>query len=275
MSLMLNAIRILNKKLIFSAPNNQLIKRSYAVARKRFYRKTGILYNDGKYEITLDQRKLKTPKGNLFVVDSEPLAFAIATEWNMQKEKIWLTSMHLTTLSNTVIDNPNNLTKYEMVEYIVNHLDSDAILFQSHENDDLYKLQVEEWDPVIQWFCDKFQVDLKKSRDMNAPVLDTETKATITRHLLSYNFECVHGYVYAVDTLKSLILTLACVERFLTPEKAASLSRLEEEFQLKKWGRIEWAHDLSQQDQEARLSSTILFIYFNSTSWLTKQKNNR
>ncbi|KAF5273589.1 hypothetical protein FQR65_LT04587 [Abscondita terminalis] len=252
-----------------------LIKRNYATLRKRFYRKTGILYNDGKYEVTLDQRKLKTPKGNLFVLDSEPLALAVATEWNMQKENIIQTSMHLTTLCNTVIDNPDNLTKYDMVQYLVNYLDTDSVLFQSHEDDELYKLQVEEWDPVIQWFCDKFRVNLKKSRDMNAPIINTDTKSTISRHLLSYNFACVHGYVYAVDTLKSLILTLACVERFLTPEKAAVLSRLEEEFQVIKWGRVEWAHDLSQQDQQSRLSSTILFIYFNSTSWLTKRKNGR
>lgn len=42
------------------------------------------------------------------------------------------------------------------------------------------------------------------------------------------------GYIFAVDTLKSVILTLACVERFITPEKAVLLSRLEEEFQVNK-----------------------------------------
>lgn len=247
-------------------------KRFYASPRKRFYRKTGVLYNDGKYEVTLDQRKLKTPKGNLFVVESEPLALAVSAEWDAQKEKIFFTSMHLTTLCNTAIDNPNNLNKYDMVQYIVNHLDTDTILFHSHENEDLGKLQSEEWDPVIQWFCDRFLVDLQKSKDMTGPTITDQTKANVMRHLMSYNFPSIHGYVYGVDTLKSVILMLACVERFLTPEKAAILSRLEEEFQIKKWGRVEWAHDLNHQDLQARLSATILFIYFNSSSWLTKQK---
>lgn len=57
--------------------------------------KTGLLYNDGMYEITLDQKKLKTPKGNVFRVESEPLALAVATEWDSQKEKIIQSSMHL------------------------------------------------------------------------------------------------------------------------------------------------------------------------------------
>lgn len=69
-----------------------------AAAPKRFYRKTGILQSDGKYEITLDQRKLKTPNGNLFVVESEPLALAVAAEWDAQKDKIMQNSMHLVSI---------------------------------------------------------------------------------------------------------------------------------------------------------------------------------
>lgn len=57
-----------------------------------------MLHSNGKFEITLDQRKLKTPRGNLFVVDNEPLALAVATEWDMQKDKIVQSSMHLVNL---------------------------------------------------------------------------------------------------------------------------------------------------------------------------------
>lgn len=63
--------------------------------RKRFYKNTGILNSNGKYEIRLDHRKLKTPNGNLFTVDSEPLALAVATEWDSQKDKLNQSGMHL------------------------------------------------------------------------------------------------------------------------------------------------------------------------------------
>lgn len=72
------------------------------------------------------------------------------------------------------------------------------------------------------------------------------------------------GFMYGVDTLKSVVLTLACTERFITTEKAVLLSRLEEEYQTGHWGRVEWAHDLNQQDLQARLSAMVLFIYFNT-----------
>lgn len=94
----------------------------------------------------------------------------------------------------------------------------------------------------------------------------------VTKHLLSYNDTSMHGFVFAVDTIKSLILTLACVDKRITVEQAVALSRLEEEFQLKFWGRVEWAHDLSQQDTQARLAAAVLFIHFNSSNHLVRTK---
>lgn len=43
---------------------------------KRFYKQTGVLSSDGQYEVVLDNKKLKTPKGTPFVLKSEPLAIA-------------------------------------------------------------------------------------------------------------------------------------------------------------------------------------------------------
>lgn len=79
--------------------------------------------------------------------------------------------------------------------------------------------------------------------------------------------------MYGVDTLKSVVLTLACTERFIAPEKAVLLSRLEEEYQTGHWGRVEWAHDLNQQDLQTRLSAVVLFVYFNSQTQSQKLKN--
>lgn len=79
--------------------------------------------------------------------------------------------------------------------------------------------------------------------------------------------------MYGVDTLKSVVLLLACTEQFITPEKAVLLSRLEEEYQTGYWGRVEWAHDLNQQDLQTRLSAVVLFVYFNSQNQTMKIKN--
>lgn len=66
---------------------------------KRFYKHTGVLSCDGQFEITLDQRKLKTPQGTVFRVKSEPLALAVALEWDSQKDRINQSNMHLVSYS--------------------------------------------------------------------------------------------------------------------------------------------------------------------------------
>lgn len=246
--------------------------RKYPAPPKRFYRKTGVVTSNGNFEITLDQRKLKTPKGAPFFVESEPLAIAIATEWDAQKDIIDRSRMHLTALSSTVIDNPNSLKKTDIVNYLVNYTSTDAILYQSSEEKRLKDLQVAEWNPVIEWFNKRYDVNLEPTDGLEVPTFAPGTVMNVSRYLSSYNEAALHGFMFAVDTLKSVILTCACADQFITAEKAVLLARLEEEYQLGHWGRVEWAHDVSKLDLQARLSAAMLFVYFNSSNAFVKQK---
>lgn len=54
-----------------------------------------MIQSENKWEITLDHRKLKTPNGQVLAVTSEPLARAIAAEWDAQTETIAQPIMHL------------------------------------------------------------------------------------------------------------------------------------------------------------------------------------
>ncbi|XP_011880728.1 PREDICTED: ATP synthase mitochondrial F1 complex assembly factor 2 isoform X2 [Vollenhovia emeryi] len=249
-----------------------LVVRNMATA-KRFYRRTNILSSGNKFEITLDQRKLKTPQGRVFEVNSKPLALAVAAEWDAQKETIDRGSMHLTSLCNTVLDNPHNHTKMNLVNHIVNCLEMDTILFYSSEVDELYQLQIEKWEPMVRWFCEHYNVDIARTQGIEAPTVSIETKAALTRHLLSHNFNSIYGLVYAVDGLKSVILTLATAARVINIPEAVTLSRLEEEYQISHWGNVEWHHEYSKQDLQARLSAAMLFVYLNSHSATSRPKN--
>ncbi|XP_057326463.1 ATP synthase mitochondrial F1 complex assembly factor 2 [Microplitis mediator] len=261
---------------MFCLKYRQLLPKTIIVRKmatvKRFYRKTNILQSGDKYEITLDQRKLKTPKGRVFEVTSKPLALAVALEWDSQEETIHRSNMHLTALCSTFLDNPQHLSSIDIVNYIANYLETDTILFQSDETEELFKLQKDKWDPMIQWFCDKYQVDIEKTTSISAPIIPSNTKETIVRHMASYDAAALHGFMYGVDVLKSVILMLALSERVINVEEAVSLSRLEEEFQISHWGNVEWSHELSKQDLQARLAAAVLFIHLNSSSTTTKPK---
>ena len=125
MSVRGNFIKSIYKKL------NSIIFLKIFLAHKRFYKNVDVISSSGQYEIVLDSKKLKTPNGLVFNLNSEPLALAVAHEWQTQKDLILLSQMHLTGLCNVCIDNPTKTTKYALVDSILNFLDTDTILFFS------------------------------------------------------------------------------------------------------------------------------------------------
>jgi len=156
----------------------------------------------------------------------------------------------------------------------------------------LHDLQINEWDPVIEWFNQRFEINLQKTMSITPPKVSDEDKMKVAKHFQSYSLETLHGneqsksivklahlkylplgFIFAVDTLKSIVLACAVIEQMLTVEKAVALARLEEEYQMKFWGRVEWAHDLSQQELQARLAAAVLFVHFNCSENCVKHKS--
>ncbi|XP_022122209.2 ATP synthase mitochondrial F1 complex assembly factor 2 [Pieris rapae] len=243
--------------------------RNYATA-KRFYKRVDIVQNENKWEVTLDHRRLKTPNGQVFNVNTEGLARAIAAEWDAQHDGISPPSMHLTALCNTAMDNPGKLNKHDIAIHLLEFLTTDTILFFSDEEEELRLLQEQKWGPVLEWFEERFHIKQEVSRDFQPPPITTETRAVLARHFLSYDFPALNAMNFGTEALKSPILMLACVDRFLQPKEAVMLARLEEEYQLQRWGRVPWAHELNQVELTSRVAASLLIIQ-NSTELHTEK----
>ncbi|XP_064478655.1 ATP synthase mitochondrial F1 complex assembly factor 2-like [Ornithodoros turicata] len=241
-------------------------KRFYPAKRKRFYKNVSVTQSEGQFEVCLDQRKLKTPMGKVFTVPSEGLAVAVATEWDAQGTEINQHSMHLTALSNTVLDNPSNRNKEAIAKDLLEFLESDTLCCRMQEPEGLAVLQHQKWDPVIQWYEDRYNVKLNVASEVLADTMPQETYDTILRHLSSYSLWGITGIQYATESLKSLILTQATIDRRVTVQEGVALARLETEFQTSRWGSVEWAHDLDREQVQARVSAAILFVQLTSAS---------
>lgn len=263
--------RILASKHSCHTPNIQT-KRCLQVPR-RFYKNVTIAQSNGLYEINLDSRKLKTPLGKVLQVPIEPLAIAVATEWDAQEKNISFQTMHMTGLCNTALDNPTKKTKESLADYIVGFLESDTICYRQEEPMELAELQRNEWDPVLEWFCKRYDVIVNPTSCIDGLIVPQLSKDVLTRHLLSYNFWSLTGMQYAVEALRSIILTLVTVDRLLSTEKAATLSQLELEFQISRWGNVEWAHDIDRVDLNARVAAAILFTQLNCQYSVLKHKS--
>lgn len=260
---MLRGLDITNRSQPFSA---------VAVERKRFYENVGISYGDAGFEINLDRRKLKTPLGKVFSVPSEALAIAVATEWDSQEDQIKFYTMHLTTLCNTALDNPTQRKKDQLVSAALKFLETDTVCYRVEEPHRLVEFQKNEWDPVIDWVEKRYNVAIGSSTSIMGPNIPKETRDVFARHLASYNPWALLGIEFVVSQLKSLILTMGLVDRSLTVEKAVFLSRLEEEFQIRHWGNVEWAHEYDLQDLSARTAAGVLFVHLCSEGSTVKHK---
>lgn len=242
---------------------------------KKFYKEAHVTQVSGRpgyYEVSLDKKKLKTPMGSLFQVPGESLALAVATEWNAQQGIVKRHNMHFTALCNTAIDNPTFRNKSQIIDAIVHYLDTDTLCYRMTDPEELAQLQSALWDPILFWLCDRFKVKMTATSGLVSPSVDPETEATLRAHLNSYSDWSLLGFQHCVETLKSLALTLALVDRHLTVERAVYLSQLERAFQISKWGNVEWYHTIDTVAAQADVAAAVLFIHLCSESLSTKLK---
>uniref|UniRef100_A0A7E4UXR8 ATP synthase mitochondrial F1 complex assembly factor 2 n=1 Tax=Panagrellus redivivus TaxID=6233 RepID=A0A7E4UXR8_PANRE len=206
------------------------------------------------------------------MVDSEPLALAIATEWDAQKEHINKTHMRLTGLAFTALDNPFHETKETLTDKIMEFLDTDTLLYFADEQESLVDLQKEKWAPVIKGVNDNHGIDIRATQSiMDTPQISDEDRLRIQRWLLSHNFWALHGLQYGVEAAKSMMAMMALNSHQITVEEAAEAARLEQIYQTKIWGNVEWSHDIEHQELCTRLSAAVLFTYFNSNHAIVKK----
>lgn len=233
--------------------------------RKRFYKQVSIVESSQsptKYEILLDQRKLKSPLGNLVTIENEFLALALAQEWNQQLKKIDLSSMHLNSLINTLIDNPLKLTKHQIIEKIMYFLDWDTVLYRSDHPEDFRQLQMKSWDPIISFINEQFQTNFQSTYDLNVKdLIEKNDRNSIEKYLLNFDQSSLSIFLFIVEQLKSILLTICLIKQFCPVEHIASLSRLETEFQISRWTNVEYYHDYEIMDICSKISAAYLIFY--------------
>lgn len=241
-----------------------LCSRKYSSAitgRKKFYKAVTITHDTDGYDVNLDSRKLKSPSGLVVKLPTESLANAVALEWDSQQDSLKFHTMPMTNLAFYAVDKPNGDQKSSLVDICMNFLETDTILFHSDEPPGLADYQLQEWGPIINWVKKRYQVELNYTKSFIPPHMPQDTIDVFEKLLMSYDFWSVTGFERLIHTLKSLILSVALVDRHLTVEEVVSLSRLEQEYQISKWGNVEWYHDVDLLESRTKVAASAMFIH--------------
>jgi len=246
---------------------------SSASGMKKFYKVASVVQvPDGQFEVDLDSRKLKSPHGSILKFENEALAHAVAHEWNSQPEDL---KMHRLPLTNQCFQaTDRHVVPKKLAEALVNFVKTDTVLFFMDDVPELFEQQKEKWGPVIEWVNKRFNVEVSHTTGFTMPKISDNTVPVLTNHILSFNKASLLSIEKMSATLKSLMLTLAVIDRHLTCEEAVKLALLEQRFQASKWGHVEEFHDVELQEMLMRCSACYVHIQMtNEVSTVKKQEH--
>ena len=118
--------------------------------------------------------------------------------------------------------------------------------------------------PLVNEFEQTFNCRLPVTESVFLDEISSEIKGKLSNYLRSFEFNSLIGLQFILDNLKSVLLSLALINKTITVDDAARLSRLEQEFQIEKWGNVEWSHSLDLELLRSRVSSGLLFFILNN-----------
>jgi len=223
---------------------------------KRFYKTVSVAPADDGYVVKLDGRVIKTPLKEPLTLSTKALANQVAAEWDGQGEEIDPKSMPFTQLSNGAQDLLGQ-HRDQIVETLVGFIDADLICYRARNPDDLVARQTAHWQPLVDWFADEFGVALNVTNDLSLIAQDQRLAPILRRHIQSYNNFQISALHELATISKSISIALAVTVGRLSVEQAWAVARVDEDFQISRWGEDEEAAEnarmLHQSFDEAAL----------------------
>jgi chaperone required for assembly of F1-ATPase len=209
-------------------------RRNMRALRRRFYKAAAVQETPGGFEVTLDDRPIRTPARHPLAFPTRGLAEAAAAEWNAQGEYIEPVQMPLTRLANTIIDGVVAAT-HAVAGEVAKYLGSDLLFYRAAGPERLVARQHELWDPVLDWALDALGARFLTGTGV-MPVMQPEQALVAARAVIPHE-PWPLGAVHAVTTLTgSALLALALARGAITREAAWTAANVDEDWNIEQWG---------------------------------------
>ncbi len=206
---------------------------------KRFWKTATVAPSGDGYSILLDGKPMHLPGGPVLCVQSEPLAQAIAAEWQAagsdKDGEMSFADTPLTRLAGTaqqrVAPDPD-----PTVDAIARYGESDLLCYRAEAPDQLVKRQAAAWQPWLDWAARTYDAPLRVSSGITYVKQHRDSIAALRRAVAALDVPALAALGIAVPALGSLVLGLALAEGKLDAATAYSLGALDELFQAELWG---------------------------------------
>jgi chaperone required for assembly of F1-ATPase len=203
---------------------------------RRFYKAAEVEEEGGRFVLSLDGRRARTPGRNPLAAQSPALMLKIAEEWGRQRETIDPADMPLTRLLNSAIDGVAH-TMAETRADILRYAGADLLCYRAEEPDTLAERQAHAFDPVLRWAADELGARLTVTAGVTHVAQPNAALAAIGAALDAYDDPIALAALSVMTTLTgSALLALAVARGFLTAGAAWRTAHVDEDFQAERWG---------------------------------------
>jgi len=209
------------------------------VLRRRFYKKVSLLTADNGCTITLDDKPVKTPGGNLLIVSGERIGKLIVEEWQGQEEFIEPLSMPITRLVNAAIDGVS-VGSEAVKEDIVRFAGSDLLCYRAENPVELVERQASNWDPLLVWVNTCLDAGFLVQRGIVHIDQPPATIAAFSAHVKMIDDPARLAALHSITALcGSAIIAIAIYNRQISANDAWKAAHVDEDWQVSQWGEDE------------------------------------
>lgn len=204
---------------------------------RRFWSEARTRADDaGGWEVTLDDRPLRTPGKLRLLLPTEGLARAVADEWSAQGEVIAPLTMPLTRAVNSAVERvaPRPAA---VVAMLMEYGRADLLCYRAEAQQGLAARQAAAWDPLLDWAAEVAGARLTTTVGIVHVDQPQQAVAGLAARVAALDPFALTALHDLVTLPGSLVLGLAVLSGRIDAEEAHRLSRLDEEFQAEQWGR--------------------------------------
>jgi chaperone required for assembly of F1-ATPase len=217
---------------------------------KRFWTEVSVSEAEGGYAVMLDARRVMTPGKIPLTLPSRAMAHAIAAEWAAQAGEIKPLTMPVTRAANSAIERVRP-QRAEVAAMLAAYAETDLICHRAETPEALAQRQAEAWDPLLDWAEQSHGARLVPTKGVLPIAQPTPALQALNDHVAGldeFHLTALHDLVTISG---SLILGLATAAGAIEVDRAWSLSRIDEEWQIAQWGRDEEAAAMAQNKRAA------------------------
>lgn len=228
---------------------------------KRVYKSVTVAPDGSQWRVHLDGKALSTPMRKPLVTGSQPLAAAIAAEWDAQKEHVDPATMPLTRLLSTAIDKVSP-DREGMIQELLRYVDADVLCYRAEHPADLRARQVQLWQPVLDWAGKGLGVEFAIAQGIMPLSQSPQVLAALQQALSELTDVELTAFQATAALSSSLVLSLALVKQHLDADGVFQAAHLDELYQAEKWGDDEEAaHRRAGIQTDLNAIETFLSLY--------------